>query len=74
MNNNGTAKQYSLCYGMRLDVGTGPEQAHPHVSVQLPNGQEAEMALHVINGTFDQIKAQARESMEAFFEILEEQR
>jgi hypothetical protein len=31
------------------------------------------MALHVINGSLAEIKAYTRESIEAFFEILEEQ-
>jgi iron-sulfur cluster insertion protein len=73
MKNDSTGKHYTLCYGMRLDLGTGPEQEHPHVPVRLPNGDNGQMALHVINGSLEEIKAHTRESMEAFFEILEEQ-
>jgi hypothetical protein len=73
MKNDSTAKHYTLSYGMRLDPGTGAEQEHPHVSVRLPNGDNGQMALHVINGTLEEIKAHTRESIEAFFEILEEQ-
>jgi hypothetical protein len=73
MDTDCTTKQYTLCYGMRLDSGTGPEQEHPHVPVRLPNGDDGQMALHVINGNFQEIKAQTLESIEAFFEILEEQ-
>jgi hypothetical protein len=61
--------QFSLCYGMRLDKGTGPERSHPHVPVLLPDGTEDSMALHVINGTVEEIKAQLLESVDAFFEI-----
>lgn len=61
--------QYTLCYGMRLDKGTVPEQTHPHVPVRLPDGSEGTMALHVINGTVEEIKAKLLESVEAFFEI-----
>ena len=61
--------QYSLCYGMRLDKGQAPEQQHPHVSLTLPDGSTGTMALHVINGTPEQVKAQLLESVEAFFEI-----
>ena len=61
--------QYTLCYGMRIDPGTAPEQAHPHVPVILPDGSASEMALHVINGSDDEIEARLRLSIEAFFEI-----
>lgn len=61
--------QYTLCYGMRLDRGTAPERRHPHVPVLLPDGTEGTMALHVINGTAEEIKAQLIESIEAFFDI-----
>jgi hypothetical protein len=62
-------EQYTLCYGMRLDKGTAPERQHPHVPVTLPDGSEASMSLHVINGTVEEIKAQLMESVDAFFEI-----
>jgi hypothetical protein len=61
--------EFTLCYGMRLDRGTAPEQAHPHVAVRLPDGSEGTMALHVINGSADEIKARLLESVDAFFEI-----
>ncbi|MEK7267771.1 MAG: allantoinase [Nitrospirota bacterium] len=61
--------EYTLCYGMRLDKGTAPEQTHPHVPVTLPDGSKVSMALHVINGTAEEIKAQLLKSVEAFFEI-----
>lgn len=61
--------QYTLCYGMRLDKGTAVEQAHPHAPVKLPDGSQGSMALHVINGTAEEIKAQLLESVDAFFEI-----
>ena len=60
---------YTLCYGMRLDKGTAPERRHPHVPVMLPDGSQCSMALHVINGTTEDIKAQLLESIDAFFEI-----
>ena len=63
------SSQYTLGYGMRLDKGTAPELAHPHVSVALPDGSEGNMTLHVINGTPDEIKARLLESVDAFFEI-----
>jgi hypothetical protein len=65
--------QYTLCYGMRLDPGTAPEQAHPHLPVRLPNGTEGEMALHVINGDMEAIRKQLHESIDAYFEIYQDQ-
>jgi len=64
--------RYTLGYGMRLDKGTAPELAHPHVSITLPDGSEGNMALHVISGTPDEIKARLLESIDAFFEIYTE--
>jgi len=64
--------QYTLGYGMRLDKGTAPELAHPHVSITLPDGSEGNMALHVISGTPDEIKARLLESIDAFFKIYTE--
>lgn len=72
---NGTSKkglEYTLGYGMRLDKGTGSEFAHPHVPITLPNGTVVSMAVHVINGTPDEIKARLLESVDAFFEIYAE--
>jgi hypothetical protein len=69
---NGTphsAARYTLGYGMRLDKGTGTEFAHPHVPVILPDGSVGSMAVHVINGTPEEIKARLLESVDAFFEI-----
>jgi hypothetical protein len=60
---------YTLCYGMRLDPGTAPEQAHPHVPVSLPDGSQGEMSLHVINGSVKEIRAHLLQSIDAFFEI-----
>ncbi len=61
--------QYTLCYGMRLDRGTAPEQTHPHVPVTLPDGTEGDMSLHVINGSVKEIRAHLLQSVDAFFEI-----
>lgn len=61
--------QYALSYGMRLDRGTASEFVHPHVAVPLPDGTEGGMALHVINGTPEEIKARLLESVDAFFEL-----
>jgi hypothetical protein len=72
---NGTPKrgqEFTLGYAMRLDRGTGTEFSHSQVPVTLPNGSVGTMAVHVINGTPDQIKAHLLESVDAFFEIYTE--
>jgi hypothetical protein len=61
--------QYTLCYGMRLDPGSAPEEMHPHVTISLPGGAKGEMALHVINGSLEEIREHLQQSIEAFFEI-----
>ena len=63
---------YSLSYGMRLEKGTAVEMVHPHVQITLPDGSEGSMALHVINGAPEEIKARLLESVDAFFEIYAE--
>ena len=63
---------YALSYGMRLDKGTAPELVHPHVQITLPDRSEGSMALYVINGAPDEIKARLLESVDAFFEMFAE--
>lgn len=71
-NLKGVKPEYTLTYGVRLDPGTAPEQVHPHVPVALPDGTEGEMALHVINGSLEEIRRQLHESIDAYFEIYQE--
>lgn len=61
----------TLVYGMRLlpsdevtEVGEAP--------VKLKNGREAHVTMHVLEGSKDQIEAQLRSSIDAFFEIYPE--
>ncbi|MDO9116434.1 MAG: hypothetical protein Q7U39_00630 [Nitrospira sp.] len=64
-----TQTPFTLTYGMRLDPGTGAEEAHPHMPIVLPDGSTGNITLHVINGTPEEIKARLLESVDAFFEI-----
>ena len=64
-----TKTPFTLTYGMRLDRGTGAEEAHPHIPIVLPDGSTGNITLHVINGTPEEIKARLLESVDAFFEI-----
>ncbi|MBV9073613.1 MAG: allantoinase [Acidobacteria bacterium] len=61
----------TLVYGMRLlpsdeitSVGDAP--------VQLKNGHEARVTMHVLEGSKDEIESQLRTSIEAFFDIYPE--
>ena len=58
----------ALVYGMRLlpadeigGVGDAP--------IALKNGNEARVTMHLLEGSREQIEAQLRASIEAFFEI-----
>lgn len=60
-----------LVYGMRLlpadelaSVGEAP--------VQLKNGNEAHVTMHVLEGSREQIEAQLRLSLDAFFDFYPE--
>ncbi len=61
----------ALVYGMRLlpadevgSVGDAP--------IALKNGNEARVTMHLLEGTREQIEAQLRQSIEAFFEFFPE--
>ena len=61
----------TLVYGMRLlpadeivEVGEAP--------VKLKNGREANVTMHVLEGTKEQIQKQLRTSVEAFFDLYPE--
>ena len=61
----------TLVYGMRLlpseeiaEVGAG--------TVKLKNGREAQVALHIVEGSKDDIEKQLRNSVEAFFDLYPE--
>jgi len=58
----------TLVYGMRLlpaddivEVGEAP--------VQLRNGNTARVTMHVLEGSKDEIEAQLKHSLEAFFDL-----
>lgn len=60
-----------LVYGMRLlpaDEVTGVDAA----PVQLRNGNEAQVTMHVLEGSREQIEAQLRHSIDAFFDFYPE--
>jgi hypothetical protein len=61
----------TLIYGMRLlpsdevaEIGEG--------TVKLKNGKETRVALHIVEGSKQDIEKQLRQSVEAFFELYPE--
>jgi hypothetical protein len=61
----------TLIYGMRLlpeGEVTGVEDA----TLKLGNGNEAHVTMHVLEGTREQIEAQLRMSIDAFFDFYPE--
>jgi hypothetical protein len=66
-----TMANLTLVYGMRLlpsdevtKVGDAP--------IELKNGNEAHVTMHVLEGSREQIEAQLRMSIEAFFDFYPE--
>ncbi len=67
----GAMANLTLVYGMRLlpadevaEVGAAP--------VKLKNGNEAQVTMHVLEGSREQIEAQLRMSLDAFFDFYPE--
>jgi hypothetical protein len=61
----------TLVYGMRLlpaedivEVGEAP--------VELRNGNTARVTMHILEGSKEQIEAQLKQSLEAFFDLYPE--
>lgn len=61
----------SLVYGMRLlpadEVGQIGDAA-----IQLKNGREAHVTMHVLEGSKDEIEKQLKTSLDAFFDFYPE--
>ncbi len=68
---HGCMANLTLVYGMRLlpaDETAGVNDA----LVVLKNGNEARVTMHILEGTREEIEAQLRQSIEAFFEFFPE--
>jgi hypothetical protein len=67
----GKGKSLSLVYGLRLyNAGeiAGIDEGH----VTLDDGSESHVALHLIEGSREQIRAQLLASIDAFFDIYDD--
>lgn len=60
-----------LVYGMRLLPAEELAGVQP-APVQLKNGNESQVPMHVLEGSREQIEAQLRTSVEAFFDLYPE--
>ncbi len=60
-----------LVYGMRLLPAEELAEVQP-APVRLKNGNESQVAMHVLEGSREQIEAQLRTSVEAFFDLYPE--
>jgi hypothetical protein len=60
-----------LVYGMRLLPAEDLAEVTP-AAVQLKGGREARITLHILEGSKQEIEAQLRTSVEAFFDLYPE--
>ena len=66
--NKGKEKTYSLVYGLRL-YPDADLQGVERGKVTHQDGRESGVTLHLLEGTREQIRAQLLESIDAFFDI-----
>jgi hypothetical protein len=61
----------TLIYGLRL-LPEGEVESVTDAAIALKNGNRASVTMHVLEGSREQIEAQLRQSLEAFFEFFPE--
>lgn len=61
----------TLVYGLRLLPADEIEQIGD-APIQLKNGNSARVTMHVLEGSREQIEAQLRQSIDAFFDFFPE--
>ena len=66
-------EELTLVYGLQLFRGVPDANGlpHAHVTVRGPQGQEASLALHTLQGSREELRRQLIESIDAFFELVE---
>jgi hypothetical protein len=65
--------KHSLIYSMKLLKNTSIEHwTHEHIQVAGPDGSPISLTLHLINGTREEIRAQLLQSIDAFFDLIDE--
>ena len=68
----GAAQRSALIYGMRLFVPAEVALVDD-AQVRLADGSQSRVTMHLIEGTRAQIRRQLMQSIDAFFELLDEQ-
>jgi hypothetical protein len=68
----GGAQKGALVYGMRI-FDDGAIKAVEDALVTLNDGSSGRVTMHLIEGTRAQIRRQLMQSIDAFFELLEEE-
>jgi hypothetical protein len=68
---NGCMANLTLVYGMRLLPADEVEKVG-EATLQLKNGREAHVTMHVLEGSKEEIEKQLRTSVEAFFDFYPE--
>ena len=60
-----------LVYGLRL-LPADEVEAVQAAPIKLKNGHDAQVTMHIVEGSREQIEAQLRHSIDAFFEFYPE--
>jgi hypothetical protein len=68
----GAAQRSALIYGMRM-FAPAEVAAVDDAQVRLADGSKGRVTMHLIEGTRAQIRRQLMQSIDAFFEFLEEE-
>ncbi len=68
---NGPMANLTLVYGMRLLPADEVAEVS-EAQIQLKNGNESRVTMHVIEGSREQIEAQLKLSLDAFFDFYPE--
>ncbi len=61
----------TLVYGLRL-LPEGELKAIQDATLQLANGNEAHVTMHTLEGSREEIEAQLKQSLDAFFDFYPE--
>ena len=61
----------TLVYGMRL-LPSEDVQEVGNATVRLTNGREAQVTIHIVEGSKEQIQKQLQQSVDAFFDLYPE--
>ena len=66
--------KHSIVYSIKLFRNEDlSEWKHQHVEIEGPDGEPVSMVFHSIHGTREEIKEQLLQSIDAFFELSDDQ-